>query len=154
MTTRRRRLVAALVVALLLAGCGGDDTDASGDGGGPVVSDVWARPTPPLTGAAAFFLEIANEGAEVERITAVSSPGCAETLVHTTAIDDGVATMARAEDAGLTIEPGERLLMEPLGLHVMCLGPEEPLVDGETFELTIEFDPAGAVTATGAIENR
>ncbi len=157
MTGPSRRVIALLcgvAFAFAATGCG-DDSTTTARGEAVVVEDLWTRPSPPIAGAAAFFLEISNDGPDDERITAVSAPGCAETLVHSTAVDDGgVATMQPAADADLAVASGDRLVMEPLGVHVMCLGPEKPFVEGETFELTIEFEPGGAITATGTVENR
>ena len=152
------RRLAALAVGLTIgfatAGCG-DDSSSTAGSEAVVVQDLWTRPSPPIAGAAAFFLEISNGGPDDERITAVVAPGCAETLVHSTAVDDdGVATMQPAADADLSVAAGDRLVMEPLGVHVMCLGPEEPFVEGETFELTIEFEPGGSITTIGTVENR
>lgn len=156
MSWSSRGLTAVLAVAALFGGaCGGDDSPTAAADEGVIVEDLWTRPSPPVSGAAAFFLEIGNGGPDIERIVAAAAPGCAATLIHSTAVDDGgVTTMQPAAEADLAIASGDRLVMEPLGVHVMCLGPEEPFVEGETFELTIEFEPAGSITTTGIVENR
>ena len=54
--------------------------------------------------------------------------------------------MRRVETVELA--PGEPLVLAPGGLHVMMMGLEEPLVDGKSFPLTLNFERAGTVEVT------
>src|SRR5690606_41294834 len=53
----------------------------------------------------------------------------------------------RMEDAGpLALAPGERLLFEPGGLHVMLVHLAQALSGGDRFELTLLFDGLDPIT--------
>ncbi|MEM9560999.1 MAG: copper chaperone PCu(A)C [Actinomycetota bacterium] len=155
MTRRNPAAVAgfATAVALGVAACGGAGADtAAGDE--LVVSDAWIRPTPPITNVGAFYLTIRN-GADVsDRLLAASSPRCAEIELHQTTTVDGVASMSLAGVEELTVAVGAELVFEPNGLHVMCLGLDEPVVEGEEVPLTVEFETSGSRTVQAAAENR
>ena len=43
------------------------------------------------------------------------------------------------------ITPGEPSVLQPGGLHVMLMGLTEPLVEGNSFPLTLNFERAGSV---------
>ncbi len=74
--------------------------------------------------------------------------------MHESSMLDGVASMAPADATDTQLDPGESLVMEPLGLHVMCIGLEEPLVEGTPVDLEMTFDGAGAFETEVAVEQR
>lgn len=142
----------ALAAALVLAAgaCGGAAT-----GGRVALVDAWIRPTPPVTNVGAFYLRIVNGSATDDRVVGASSPHCAEVEIHQTDTDDdGVASMRLAEGSDLLVAAGEDLVFEPSGLHVMCLGLDQPVVDGARLSLTVELAEIGPLTVEAAAENR
>lgn len=60
---------------------------------------------------------------------------------------DGAMTMRELTD-GLELPAGETIALEPGGYHIMLLDLVEPLVEGDSFELTLSFETAGEVTVT------
>ncbi len=67
-------------------------------------------------------------------------------MAHETTSSDGQMSMGLA--AATELPAGEDVTFEPGGYHVMFDGLAEPLVDGDTFELTLEFEHAESVTVT------
>ncbi len=164
MTRRDPAAIAGFAVALglagglTLAGCG-EATGAAPAGlptsaTGVRVAGAWIRPTPPITNVAAFYLRVENGGSDADRVVAASSPRCAEIEIHQTTTVDGVASMSLASDEQLSVEPGHDLVFEPNGLHVMCLGLDEPVVEGEAVPLTVQLEIAGSLTVDAVAENR
>ena len=145
-----RRAAAVLVAAVVtVAGaCSGESS------AGVVVDDAWIRPTPPVSNVAAFYLTVRNDGETVDAVVGASAPRCQEIEIHQTSTVDGVASMGPAERAQLEVAPGAGLVFEPSGLHVMCLGLDEPVVAGERLTLTVELDRAGSVMVEAVAENR
>ncbi len=152
--------------ALTLAACGGSSSAGTGDSsvdpsavvsasGEVEVGGAWIRPTPPISNIGAFYLTIRNDGASPDRLVGATAPRCAEIEIHQTETDeDDVASMGEATADQLTIEAGRSLVFEPSGLHVMCLGLDEPVEAGQLVTLTVELERAGPVTVEAVAENR
>ncbi len=62
--------------------------------------------------------------------------------------------MTPASDAQLILIAGKTLVFEPAGLHVMCIGLAEPLVEGTTAELEVLFDNVNPLVIEISIEVR
>ena len=150
--TRTRRLLALLslaVAALLLLSCSDDATDETMQ-----VDDVWVQPTDPGAENVSFYATIRNTGDVEDRLVAAHSGNCESLEVHRTEMIDGVVEMRPVEGAEVLIPAGGSLLLEPGGLHVMCIGLRESLVEGESASFELEFDVRGVVPVVAAIENR
>ena len=150
---------AAIALALVvLAACGGDDT-SGGDTetvvDGIAVRDAWTRPTPATASAAAIYLEIENLDAPADELLGGRAGNCVTVRAHRTTLDDnGVARMAEAAEGELALLPGEPLVLEPNGLHLMCTGLSAPFEDGSTAELTLVFLHHDPITVPLAVEQR
>jgi copper(I)-binding protein len=46
----------------------------------------------------------------------------------------------------IDVDAGSRTVLEPGGKHIMLMGLKQPLVAGEHFPLTLEFEQGGEVT--------
>ena len=144
--TPLRILFAVLAVALATGACAvGDDID---------VEDPWARPTAPGAENAAFYATFDNNSGETDLLIDGYSPVCGRMEIHRTEMVDGVMSMERATAADLRVGNGDSLVMEPGGLHVMCLDLREPLVEGESISLELTFESNGVLIFDVPIEQR
>lgn len=138
--------LAPLSLALLVScGTSGNSLDAQ---------DFWARPTAPDATAAAFYGTVTNGSDVVISFDDGYSRACERIEIHQSTSSDGVTSMSPADPAATQLEPGESLTMEPMGLHVMCIGLADPLVEGSTVDLEMTFDGAGAFVVDVEIEDR
>lgn len=165
---RNRTLIVALAGVLALGGlaaCGDDDDDA-GDAG-VTISDAWARTSPMSAENGAAYMVI-ESGADDALVAAeVSTDVAAEAQIHETVMADGgmgsdttmggsdttmggsdttmggMGEMTMREVDEIEIPAGEEVALKPGGYHIMLMGLTEPLVAGETFELTLSFREAG-----------
>lgn len=143
----RARVVAALA-GLALTGCG---SDPSGAVTSLAVSDA-RSPVPANPDVAAVYLDIGDPGDADDRLVAARTDVAERVELHESVVDDdGTARMEEQPD-GIAVPAGKGASLEPGGLHLMLLGPEE-LSEGDTFDLTLEFDRSGErtveVTVTG-----
>ncbi len=149
-STRRRVTSVALALGLATAACGGGDA-------GVDVSEPWSRATAEGATAGAVYMELESD--ETDALVGVSvDPAIAAVVeIHETVMvespeddmsddemsDDGDhgmdGAMTMQEVSEIPIAAGEAVALAPGGLHVMLLDLAAPLVDGETFELTLEF---------------
>ncbi|MEO0946481.1 MAG: copper chaperone PCu(A)C, partial [Pseudomonadota bacterium] len=60
----------------------------------------------------------------------------------------------REIDQGLPIPAGATVSLEPGGYHLMFMGLEGPLVEGERFEATLIFEKAGAMVVPFTIRGK
>jgi periplasmic copper chaperone A len=60
--------------------------------------------------------------------------------------DEGMEMMGMREVESIEIPAGATVELVPGGLHIMLLELVEDLAPGDTFELTLDFEQAGAVT--------
>jgi copper(I)-binding protein len=126
MTIRRQLPVLAFLLALLAAASASAEL---------VISQPWVREAPPTARVMAGYMNISNAGTTAVNVIAVSSPDFAKTELHRTVVEDGVARM---EPVGqLEIAAGTNVTLEPGGLHLMLIEPEQALQDGDSVKLVI-----------------
>jgi periplasmic copper chaperone A len=71
--------------------------------------------------------------------------------------ENGVARMRELRT--LEIAPGAKITFKPGDMHVMMIGLKQPLKEGQTFPLTLDFEKAGkvdvmvSVAKVGAMEH-
>lgn len=106
------------------------------------VTEAWARATPPGASVGAVYVTIENRGGAADRIVSISSPAASSAMVHETVEENGVSTMREA-DVG--IEAGGELRMKPGGAHIMLMGLNAPLKEGETVSVTLVFEKVGTL---------
>ncbi|WP_024326370.1 copper chaperone PCu(A)C [Thioalkalivibrio sp. AKL19] len=101
----------------------------------------WIRLMPgDMTGG---YFVLRNHGERDYRIVAADAPISEVVELHEHAHVDGVMRMRQVD--GLEIPAGERLLLEPGGLHLMFIRLHEPLTAGDWIPVILEFDDGGTM---------
>jgi copper(I)-binding protein len=98
-------------------------------------------------------LVIRNDSGAEDRLLGGSSPVALRVEVHRTRLVQGRREMHPFAD-GLTIPANETLILEPGASHLMLLGLQASLVQGQTFPLTLRFAHAGEVTVPVRVRRR
>ncbi len=144
----RMTLRALIAGAVLVSAC-------SGGSGVIEVTDSWAPSTPPNAPTAAIYLRVDNGTGDDDWLVDAELDRCTSIELHNTTIDeDRIMRMRLADPAALEIPSGGELLMEPAGLHVMCIGLDAPFREGETLELSLILESGIRLEATTPVENR
>src|SRR5271167_584296 len=112
------------------------------------VSDAWARASPGKAENGVAYLTIRSP--TPDRLVAASSPVAKKAELHTMEMAGMVMKMRPL--AGLDIPAGQPVTLKPGGDHVMLMGLNGPLHEGQSFPLTLNFEKAGARTVTVAVE--
>ena len=99
------------------------------------VSNAWARATPGKAENGAAYLTILSP--TTDRLVSVSSPVAKKAELHTMSMAGMVMQMRPL--AGLDIPAGRPVTLKPGGEHIMLLGLDRPLQEGESFPLTLNF---------------
>lgn len=110
------------------------------------IKGAWARATPAKAPAGGAFVTIANTGAATDNLLGASA-GVAKTVeLHTHIAQGDVMRMVAV--GSIEIQPGKSVDMAPGGLHIMLIGLHQPLKEGSSFPLELDFARAGKVTVT------
>ena len=140
-----RRSFAALLV-VLIAGL----AIAACSGGSMTVTEAWARPSMGMDRAGAAYLVIRNDTGKDDALIGASSSASARAELHeTSTASDGMTGMAPVSE--IPVAAGGSATLEPGGFHIMLIDLVEPLVAGQTIEITLTFRGAGEVTVTAEV---
>jgi copper(I)-binding protein len=114
------------------------------DGSAVSVSDAYARAIPPGQPNSAVFLTLNNPSGQPRALVAAASPVADAVELHTHIEEGGMMRMRRVER--IEVPAGESVSLKPGGLHVMLIGLTRDLNPGETFPVTLQFEPACQVS--------
>jgi periplasmic copper chaperone A len=107
---------------------------------------VAAQPT-----AAAYFKALRNTGAQADALLSASTPAASRVEIHEMKMDG--ALMKMREIASLPLPAKSDTNMSAgSGPHLMLIGLKNPLIEGERFALTLNFERAGAVTVDVVVQ--
>jgi len=150
------RLALLAIAPLALAACGGDD---------PItIEGQWARTSPAMASMGAAYMDITSS--EGDQLVGVSVPAsiAARAEIHEMvpadvpmddsmdeSMDDGemdmdMGAMVMQQIMALDLPAGKTVSLEPGGYHVMLIDLAEPLAEGDTFNVTLDFAEADDLT--------
>jgi len=141
--------LAALILAGATAACG---TGASASPTGlasPTISDAWVRLPDPMADLTAAYLTVTG-GRDADAIVAVTSPIATDASLHRTSTDASGMTGMQAVDR-IDVPAGATVQLAPGGYHVMLEGLTGTLAVGQTVQLTLTFEHAGAITVQAVV---
>ena len=104
--------------------------------------------TPSVPGArsgAAYIANLENSGKQPDRLLRASTPVAARVEMHEMTLD-AQGVMRMRETSAIVLAPKSLIKMRPgMGTHLMLIDLKQPLKEGETFPMTMEFERAGKV---------
>lgn len=110
--------------------------------GNYLISKPYIPATPPGSQVAAGYLQLTNNGGQMDRLISIKVPFAKKAEIHEITMDGDVAKM-RKLDAPLVLQPGATVSLEPGSLHLMFMGITSSLVPGESQPVTLRFEKAG-----------
>lgn len=118
------------------------------------IDHPWARPTRVATLPAAVYFDIENRGEADDRLIAARTDRAAHVELHLSEMtEDGRATMRVAKD-GFIAPAGSETSLEAGHFHVMLIGLDGALKEGESFPMVLTFEKAGEVEVIINVEDR
>ncbi len=108
------------------------------------VKDAYAFATAPGQTTGVVFFTIVNNTPAADKLTAVSTDIAASAELHTNMIEEDTVTMIKVD--GYDVAPGQTLVLEPNGHHVMLMGLTKSLAEGQTFPVKLTFAKKGEVS--------
>ena len=147
----KRYFILLLLITPVLLACqtAGNESDD-----GLQIMNVWGRPLPASVTNGGFYMHIMNNTNYDEQLISVSSEFCPKAEIHQSTIDDeGVMHMEMVAGGQLPIPAQDEIMMEPGGLHMMCLGKTVAFVEGDEIPLVLTFAQAGEMAVTAVIRD-
>ncbi|MFV0297350.1 MAG: copper chaperone PCu(A)C [Hyphomicrobiaceae bacterium] len=146
--TRMSRLVSGAAGALLLMGAALPSAMAKDVTVGSLkITAPWSRATPGGAKVAGGYLTIKNTGKTPDVLVGGTLDGAAHVEIHEMSVIDNIMKM-RKLPKGLTIKPGQTVVLKPGGFHVMFMGMKRQLKKGEHVDGTLIFKTAGSVNVS------
>jgi periplasmic copper chaperone A len=107
---------------------------------------------PSASTGAAYIATLENTGTRPDRLLRASTPLAGRVELHTMSIDaQGVMRMRMLDDIALA--PTTPIRMRPgQGLHFMLIGLKQPLTEGQTFPMALEFERGGTLEVTVVVQ--
>lgn len=111
-----------------------------------VFENAWIRPAPPSVPSMAAYFDLVNNTDQDIVIDKSSSSAFDMTMIHTTLIEDGVASMEHLDQ--LVVPANGRVKLAPLGVHMMLMRPTQGLGLGDNAEITLMTESGEKYTHT------
>ena len=119
---------------LLLAGNAYADTMASQT---VTIENAFARAAAPGMKMSGAFMTFVNHSAQEHFVVSASSDVAKNVELHMHVNENGMMRMRRV--AHFHLKPGQKKVLKPGGLHIMLMGLQQPLTEGTTFRINIQF---------------
>ena len=116
------------------------------------IHDAHLRATPPEASVAAGYLSIMNTGDMTEHLLGAKAAFARKTEIHEMTLVDDIMRM-RPIAEGLKIHSGATLIMKPKGLHLMFVGLEGQVVEGQQRTVTLIFQRHGELEVTFGVKD-
>ena len=130
-------MLVLFTIPLLLTGCSSPST------GGITISGAWARPGFSGSNSAVYFI-IENSGDQADALLRAEASVSQLVQLHQSMMDSS-GTMSMHEQERVEAPAKDQIAFQPGGLHVMLVNLNEDLNPGDRFNLTLNFQEAGAV---------
>jgi len=110
------------------------------------VEDGYVRATPPSLPNSAAFMKVINSSNETVSIVKALSNVSKVVELHTHLMKDGVMKMVQVPK--IDVPANGEVSLQPGGFHIMLIGLNKALKEGESVTLTLEFSNGESKTIT------
>ncbi len=117
------------------------------------VSDAWVRAPIGQVNVTAGYFTLTNTGAEQDTLLSVESTLAAKTEIHTTFEGEG-GMMRMRPVPQIVIPAGGTHALKPGADHLMLMGLEQTVEDGDTATLRLTFQRSGIIEVVVPVARR
>lgn len=115
------------------------------------VSAPFAREVPPGAPASASFMTLENKSGHAIKLTSANSNVAEVVELHTHTNDNGVMRMRKVEF--IEIPASGKTELKPGGLHIMLIGPHQPLKMGQEVTVDLTFEDGSNKTVSMPVKS-
>ncbi|MEM1372210.1 MAG: copper chaperone PCu(A)C [Pseudomonadota bacterium] len=108
------------------------------DGDNVVIDGAWSRASIGTSRPGVTYMSLTNTGDTAVIVTGLRTDLAMMPMIHTSSTDEqGVTRMSHMDR--LEIGAGETVALAPGGLHVMLMDLQRPMVEGESYTLSLDL---------------
>jgi len=137
------RFMQAVLIVIAVPGLALDENRSMNQANQILVERAWSRATPPGVGNGVVYMEISNLSSGDISLVGVSSDRVKRAEIHESVMQDTMMHMQHRKS--VVIGPGEQQKFEPGALHIMLMGLQEQLSEGDDFDLTLHFSEVAPI---------
>jgi copper(I)-binding protein len=112
------------------------------------VHDAWARATAPGQTTGAVYMTLSSPVSDT--LMGISSPDAGAAMLHRTTKMNGMTGMSDMDS--LPIPAGRKVVLAPLGIHVMLMDLKHPLIPGQAVEVDLSFANSASVHVRAPVQ--
>jgi periplasmic copper chaperone A len=112
-----------------------------------VISQPWSRAAPRGAELASAYLTIENKGTTPDRLIGGSTEIAEKLQIQQSSMVGGALTLNPVE-GGLTISPGDKVVLAPHAIHLTLSNLKSRMKKGTQVPMTLEFEKAGKVAVS------
>lgn len=116
------------------------------------IMNAWVREAHPDAKVNAGYMTLVNVDSEIMQLVKIESDAYDTIEVHKMARVDGLMEMQEVTE--LDIPANGQIQFEPGGMHLMMMGPREPLSKGGNVDMTLTFKSGKQQTVTVQVADR
>lgn len=140
----------SLFFATLFALSVGGQAYAQTSGANPIVVEhAWARATPAGAKTGAVYMTLINNGAAPDRLLSATTAVADKVQIHKVSEENGISSMQELHT--MDIAAGAKVTLKPGDIHAMLVGLKQPLKEGQTISLTLDFEKAGKISVAASV---
>ena len=115
------------------------------------VDKAFARAVAPGMSMSGAFMTITNHGDEEHFVVSASSDAARNVELHAHTNQDGMMRMRQV--AHFHLKPGKSTELRPGGLHIMLMKLQQPLAEGTTIQITLQFSDGSSKTVNVPVKS-
>ena len=108
-----------------------------------IIKDIWGRPGIEGENSAAYMM-LMNNAADGDRLISAQSEVANVIELHEVLMENDIMRMQQVE-GGIEVAAGGQTQLKPGGYHVMLIGLNEDIKEGETYPVMLQFEKSGEV---------
>ncbi|WP_420408620.1 copper chaperone PCu(A)C [Hoeflea sp.] len=116
------------------------------------IGHPYARATPPNAPVSGGYMTIRNTSDAADRLIAGEAGFADRVEIHEMSMENDVMKMRELAD-GLEIPAGGEVELKPGGYHIMFIGLDGQMAEGETRTVTLTFENAGSIDVDFSVED-
>ncbi|MEQ8481607.1 MAG: copper chaperone PCu(A)C [Hoeflea sp.] len=116
------------------------------------IGHPYARATPPNAPVSGGYLTIRNNGETADRLIGGKAGFADRVEIHEMSMENDVMKMRELAD-GLEIPAGGEVELKPGGYHIMFIGLDSRMAEGDSRPVTLTFEKAGSIEVDFSVED-